>query len=237
MVVFPAIDIMGGTPVRLYKGEFQSAKKVANNVLETAKSFEAAGASWVHMVDLDGSRERQRVNSAYILSVVNETNLSVEVGGGIRTMADIEYYIKNGVKRVILGSVAVKDPALVKEAALEYGEKIAVGIDAKNGFVAAEGWCETTEINFIDLAKKMEAAGVKNIIYTDISRDGTLTSPNFAELKQINSAVGCAVTASGGVKCLDDIKRLKELGLYGVICGKSIYEGTLSLKEAIEECL
>ena len=233
MIIFPAIDIIDGKPVRLFKGDFSTSEQVAENALETAKSFEEAGAQWVHMVDLDGSLQKKRVNFATFIEVASKTNLKVELGGGIRTLEDIEFYAENGISRIILGSVALKNQKLVEEAVSKWGDLIAVGIDAKDGFAAAEGWTEKSEIHFIDLAKKMEQIGVKTIIYTDISKDGTLAGPNIAQLKELNEAVSCNITASGGVATIDDIKVLKENNLYGAICGKSIYKGTLDLKEAL----
>lgn len=236
MVILPAVDIMDGKPVRLYKGDFSTAHQVAEGALKTALDFEKAGAEWIHMVDLDGSLMKKRVNEKIFLSVAENTALKVEVGGGIRTMQDIDFYISSGISRVILGSVALKDPELVKKAVNAYGDKIAVGIDAKNGYAAAEGWTQTSDIYFTDLAKKMEQCGVKTIIYTDISKDGTLSGPNLEQLDEINSAVSCNIIASGGVTDIDDIKALKSLGLYGAICGKSIYSGSLDLKQALEAC-
>ncbi len=236
MVILPAVDIMDGKPVRLYKGDFSTAHQVAEGALKTALDFEKAGAEWIHMVDLDGSLMKKRVNEKIFLSVAENTALKVEVGGGIRTMQDIDFYISSGISRVILGSVALKDPELVKKAVNAYGDKIAVGIDAKNGYAAAEGWTQTSDIYFTDLAKKMEQCGVKTIIYTDISKDGTLSGPNLEQLDEINSAVSCDIIASGGVTDIDDIKALKSLGLYGAICGKSIYSGSLDLKQALEVC-
>ncbi len=236
MVILPAVDIMDGKPVRLYKGDFSTAHQVAEGALKTALDFEKAGAEWIHMVDLDGSLMKKRVNEKIFLSVAENTALKVEVGGGIRTMQDIDFYISSGISRVILGSVALKDPKLVKKAVNAYGDKIAVGIDAKNGYAAAEGWTQTSDIYFTDLAKKMEQCGVKTIIYTDISKDGTLSGPNLEQLDEINSAVSCDIIASGGVTDIDDIKALKSLGLYGAICGKSIYSGSLDLKQALEVC-
>ena len=236
MVILPAVDIMDGKPVRLYKGDFSTAHQVAEGALKTALDFEKAGAEWIHMVDLDGSLMKKRVNEKIFLSVAENTALKVEVGGGIRTMQDIDFYISSGISRVILGSVALKDPELVKKAVNAYGDKIAVGIDAKNGYAAAEGWTQTSDIYFTDLAKKMEQCGVKTIIYTDISKDGTLSGPNLEQLDEINCAVSCDIIASGGVTDIDDIKALKSLGLYGAICGKSIYSGSLDLKQALEVC-
>jgi len=234
MIIFPAIDIIDGKPVRLYKGDFSTASRVAEDVLETAEEFVSAGARWIHMVDLDGSLKKERVNHASVLKVANETSLKVEIGGGIRTLADIDFYIGNGVERVILGSVALKNPALAAEAVKEFGSRIAIGIDAKNGYAAAEGWTEASDVHYIELAKKMEAIGVQTIIYTDISKDGTLSGPNLEQLNEINNAVSCNITASGGVTNLDDIIALKNAGLYGAICGKSLYNKTLSLAEAIK---
>jgi len=236
MIILPAVDIMGGKPVRLYKGDFSTAGQVAENALDTAKEFENAGAEWIHMVDLDGSLQKKRVNTDIFLSVAENTSLKVELGGGIRTMQDIEFYLSGGISRVILGSVALKDPQLVKEAAGEFGNKIAVGIDAKNGYAAAEGWTQTSDIYFTELAKKMEQFGVETIIFTDISKDGTLSGPNLAQLEEIDHAVSCNIIASGGITNIEDIKVLKSLSLYGAICGKSIYSGTLDLKEALEVC-
>lgn len=236
MVILPAVDIMDGKPVRLYKGDFSTAHQVAEAALKTALDFEKAGAEWIHMVDLDGSLMKKRVNEKIFLSVAENTALKVEVGGGIRTMQDIDFYMSSGISRVILGSVALKDPELVKKAVNAYGDKIAVGIDAKNGYAAAEGWTQTSDIYFTDLAKKMEQCGVKTIIYTDISKDGTLSGPNLEQLDEINNAVSCDIIASGGVTDIDDIKALKSLGLYGAICGKSIYSGSLDLKQALEVC-
>lgn len=236
MVILPAVDIMDGKPVRLYKGDFSTAHQVAEGALKTALNFEKAGAEWIHMVDLDGSLMKKRVNEKIFLSVAENTALKVEVGGGIRTMQDIDFYMSSGISRVILGSVALKDPELVKKAVNAYGDKIAVGIDAKNGYAAAEGWTQTSDIYFTGLAKKMEQCGVKTIIYTDISKDGTLSGPNLEQLDEINNAVSCNIIASGGVTDIDDIKALKSLGLYGAICGKSIYSGSLDLKQALEVC-
>lgn len=236
MIIFPAIDIIDGKPVRLYKGDFSTAKQVAGDAVETAFDFVKAGCEWVHMVDLDGSLKKEPVNAETFIIVAKETKLKVELGGGIRTMKDIDFYINNGISRIILGSVALKNPGLVKEAVAEFGSRIAVGIDAKGGYVATEGWVEKSDVYFTDLAKKMEDIGVKNIIFTDISKDGTLSGPNIEQLVEINNAVSCDITASGGVTKIEDILSLRDKKLYGAICGKSIYEGTLDLREAVEVC-
>lgn len=236
MLIFPAIDIIDGKPVRLFKGDFSTAEQVADDALATADSFVKAGASWIHMVDLDGSLKKERVNHQTVIDVATQTPLKVEIGGGIRKMEDIEFYANNGISRVILGSVALKNPQLVEQAVKEFGSLVAVGIDAKNGFVATEGWTEGSNTHFIELAKQMEAMGVDTIIYTDISKDGTLAGPNVEHLVQLNNAVSCNITASGGVTDINDIITLRDKGLYGAICGKSIYKGTLDLKEAVEVC-
>lgn len=235
MIIFPAIDIKDGNCVRLYKGEFSTVHKVAENPLETARKFQADGAKWLHMVDLDGAKDAKPQNTEIFCEIARETSLKVEVGGGIRTLETVETYLSRGISRVILGSVAVRNPELVKTAVKEYGDKIAVGIDAKNGMAAVEGWLDTSEAYYLDLAKAMEQAGVSTIIYTDISKDGTLSGPNLQELEAINQAVSCNIVASGGISNLDDIIALRKLGLYGAICGKSLYQGTLDLKEAIRE--
>lgn len=236
MIIFPAIDIMDGKPVRLLRGDFDTAEQVAEDVLTTAKQFARVGCTWVHMVDLDASLQKKPVNTDPILQVVEHTPLKVEVGGGIRTMEDIAFYLDRGVDRVILGSVALKNPELVQQAVDAYGDKIAVGIDAKQGMVATEGWTEDSQMDFIDLAKAMEKMGVATIIYTDIGRDGTLSGPDVQGLDRLNKAVGCNVIASGGVTTITDILVMKDKKMYGTICGKCIYKKTLDLREAVGIC-
>lgn len=236
MIIFPAIDIMDGKPVRLLRGDFDTAEQVAEDVLTTAKQFARVGCTWVHMVDLDGSLQKKPVNTDPILQVVEHTPLKVEVGGGIRTMEDIAFYLDRGVDRVILGSVALKNPELVQQAVDAYGDKIAVGIDAKQGMVATEGWTEDSQMDFIDLAKAMEKMGVATIIYTDIGRDGTLSGPDVQGLDRLNKAVSFNVIASGGVTTITDILVMKDKKMYGTICGKCIYKKTLDLREAVGIC-
>ncbi len=234
MIILPAIDIKDRTPVRLYQGEFDTAHKVAENALQTAKQFEQAGAEWIHMVDLDGACEGHPVNDDIFIEVAEQTNLKVELGGGIRTLEDIARYIEGGISRVILGSVALHNPALVREAVARYGDAIAVGIDAKDGMVRGSGWLEASDVHFVDLAKAMGEAGVRTIIYTDISKDGTLSGPSVAHYEQLIAACPeVNIIASGGIRDIDNIKELKVAGLYGAICGKSLYEGTLSLEAAL----
>ena len=229
MIVLPAIDIKDKTCVRLFKGDYGTAQKVAEDPFETARKFALEGAKWVHMVDLNGAKDAYPVNRDIFLRIARE------LGGGIRDMKTIEDYLKEGISRIILGSAAVKNPALVAEAVKEFGDRIAVGIDARDGMVATEGWMETSAVCYLELAMAMEQMGVKTLIYTDISRDGTLTGVNLEHLEQLNDAVSCRVIASGGVRSIDDIENCAKLGLYGCICGKSIYSGAINLKEAIEK--
>ncbi len=235
MIILPAIDIKDGNCVRLFKGDYSTVQKVAENYMDTARSFEEAGAKWIHMVDLDGAKDASQQNKEIFINVAKDTGLKVEVGGGIRSLDTVEMYLKNGISRVIIGSAAVKNPALVKDAVKEYGDRIAVGIDARGGYVATEGWLESSDVYFTDLAKAMSDVGVKYIIFTDISKDGTLSGVNSVQLDEINRACSANIIASGGVHTIDDIIACRRLGLYGTICGKSIYSGTLDLKYAIAE--
>lgn len=237
MIILPAIDIKDGNCVRLFKGDFSTVEKVAESYLDTARGFEAAGAEWIHMVDLDGAKEGRPVNTKIYTDVAEKTNLKVELGGGIRSLETIDEYLKMGISRVILGSVALKDPKLVRDAVEKFGsEKIVVGIDAMNGMVATEGWLEASDVYYIDLANEMISVGVKYFIFTDISKDGTLSGVNRDQLKALKDGTRgkCNIIASGGVHTMDDIIACKDMGLYGTICGKSIYKGTLDLREAIE---
>lgn len=236
MVILPAIDIKDGKCVRLVQGKYDSAYTVAESAADTAKAFEAMGATWLHMVDLDGAKEAVPVNTDMIFDVLKQCNLKVELGGGIRNMETIDYYMDHGISRIILGSAALNNPALVKEAVAKYGDKIAVGIDAIDGNVAAEGWTQTSTVNYIDLAKHMEDAGVKYIVFTDISRDGMMDGPNFTMLDKLNRSVSCKVIASGGVSSLTDIVVLTALKLHGAICGRALYTRDLSLHQAVDLC-
>lgn len=234
MIILPAIDIKDGNCVRLFKGDYGTVQKVADSYMDTARSFEKAGAEWIHMVDLDGAKDATQQNREIFLDVAKNTGLKVEVGGGIRSLDTVEMYLSSGISRVIIGSAAVKNPQLVKDAVREYGERIAVGIDAKSGYVATEGWLETSDVYFTVLAKAMSDIGVKYIIFTDISKDGTLSGVNAEQLKEINEACSANIIASGGVHTIEDIRICKQLGLYGTICGKSIYSGSLDLAEAVK---
>jgi len=238
MTIFPAIDIKGGQCVRLYRGDFATAERVAADYMQTALSFKAAGCEWIHMVDLDGSLAGRRVNQAIYLDVAQNSGLQVELGGGIRTMEDVAFYLEHDIARVILGSVVLENPGLVLQAIELYGsEKIAVGIDAKEGKVATRGWLDVNDIDYIDLARRMEALDVEYIIFTDIGRDGMLAGPNLERLCALQATVNCNITASGGVTDINDIIALRDKGFYGAICGRSIYKGTLDLEEAVRACV
>ena len=227
MIILPAIDIYQGKAVRLVKGDYATAGQVADSPYEAAQSFVAAGASWMHMVDLDGAKDAKLVNAELIADVAKSSGLSVEVGGGIRDMKAVEYYLSHGVNRVILGSAAVKNPQLVRDAVKAYNDRIVVGIDARDGMVRAEGWLDNSEIDYIELAKRMEDVG-------DQLGVDELAGPNLKQLEALAKSVSCNIIASGGVAVLQDIVNLTALDLYGAICGKAIYSGSLDLKEAIE---
>ena len=235
MIILPAIDILGGKCVRLVRGEYGTASKVAEDPVETAKYFEDCGAEYIHMVDLDGAKAGVPKNAEIFIKVAGSVNIPIELGGGIRTMETIEYYLENGISRVILGSVILHNKELAREAAEKYGEKIAAGIDADDRKVKTSGWLVESEADFTELASEMAETGVKNIIYTDISKDGTLSGVNSEHYKELKRILppGIKITASGGVKDIEDIKNLAGLDIYGVIVGKAIYSGTLDLKRAL----
>lgn len=231
MFILPAIDLKDGKVVRLYKGDFDTVHQVADDPVTTARAFYDAGARWIHMVDLDGAKDGHRKNSA-IVQAVAEVGLKIELGGGIRTMADLEAVFALGVTRAVIGSAAVSHPQFVAEAVKTYGERIAVGIDTKDGRVKTAGWVEDSGLDYLDFAKPMEAIGVKTIIFTDIETDGTLSGPSFGRLEQLQKAVSCRIVASGGVSNNQDIRDLAAMGLYGAIIGKAYYAGTIDLKQA-----
>lgn len=236
MILLPAIDLHEGQCVRLLRGDYDTAQVVAADPVETARAFEEQGAGWLHVVDLDGAKEGAPKNAELIARVVERTGLQVEVGGGIRNMATVDRYLELGAARVILGSAALRDPQFVAEAVKRYGKRVAVGIDALGGKVAAEGWLEQSQVDYLELARRMEDLGVQYLICTDISQDGTLAGPNLTMLDQLNQAVSCHVVASGGVSSLLDIVNLYDLGLYGAIAGKALYTGALDLRAAIAAC-
>ena len=236
MKLFPAIDIRGGKCVRLLKGGFDQETVFSDSPADMAAQWESQGAEFLHLVDLDGARAGKPQNLDTVRAILAKVKIPVELGGGIRTLEHIEEVLSLGVRRVILGSVAVHDPALVKAACEQYGDQVVVGIDAKEGMVAVEGWGKTSNLEAPVLGKMMAEAGVKTIIYTDISRDGTLGGVNVAATVEMAEKSGLEVVASGGIKDLEDIKALKEhekSGVAGAILGKSLYMHTLDLKEAL----
>ena len=232
MIILPAIDIIDRKPVRLYQGDYAQKEIVGSSVMELAKNFEQSGAEYIHLVDLDGAKEGKRVNHEIILETAHALDVSVEVGGGIRTMAQIESYLENGIDRVILGTSAMEDPQLLQDALRRYGERIAVGIDCRDGLVYGRGWLEASELHYITFAKQLEEMGVQTVI----SKDGTLSGPNTDMLAALKEQSGMRIIASGGIRSIEDIAALKQLGLYGAITGKAMYHGTLDLKAAISLC-
>ncbi len=233
MNILPAIDIRDGQAVRLFKGDFNQQTVVNPDVLGQARIFADAGIAFIHVVDLDGALDGKATNRDLIAALKVATGLGVEVGGGIRTLEQIQDYLNVGIDRVIIGSMAVKNPSFVQEAINRFGaEKIVVGIDAKDGYVATEGWLETSNVDFISLAKEMEKMGVQLFVYTDVDRDGTLTGPNFDHYEQLVAELTTAkVIASGGIAQLSDLTRLAEIGVAGTIVGKAYYNGNISLEE------
>ena len=237
MIVFPAIDIRGGKCVRLLKGDFAKETVFSDNPADMAKKWEAQGGQFLHLVDLDGARAGHSENLETVKAIIDAVHIPVELGGGIRTMENIDEVLCLGVRRVILGSVAVRDPELVAKACGKYGDRIVVGIDAKDGIVAVDGWGVSGDVEVVTLAKRMKEVGVRTIIYTDISRDGTLEGVNVEATAALARESGVHVVASGGVKSVEDIRALKARekdGIECVIVGKSIYMGTLDLPQAIE---
>ena len=235
MILLPAIDMKDGRCVRLKKGEFSTVSQVADSALETARAFASAGARWVHMVDLDGARGGVRTNFPYISEVIRRSGLSVELGGGIKTVEDVDTVAGTGVSRLVIGSAAVTHPGVVDYALEHYGDRVAVGIDCLDGRVRTAGWERDSGLSGLELARQMEEKRVKTIIFTDIATDGMLSGPSFDQLAALQKAVRCDIVASGGVTTLDDVKRLRDMGLYGAIIGKAYYAGTLDLAEAVRE--
>ena len=236
MRIYPAIDIRGGKCVRLLKGDFEKETTFSDAPEEMAKKWEAMGAEYLHLVDLDGALAGMSKNLDTVKKILTAVDIPCELGGGIRSMENIKEVLDTGVERVILGSVAVKNPALMKEACAKYGERIVVGIDAKDGMVAVDGWGVSSDVKVTELAKKMKAVGVKTIIYTDISRDGTLEGVNVEATARLAKESGVKIVASGGVRSEADIRALlphEREGIEGVIVGKSIYMGTLDLAAAL----
>lgn len=234
MNIFPAIDLYEGAAVRLFKGDYNQMTVYDKNPLNIAKKFEEYGAEFLHMVDLEGAKTGLTPNLETIENIVKNTSLFVELGGGIRSMETVEKYLSIGVSRVILGTAAITDEAFLNEAIAKYGEKIAVGVDIKDGFVAIKGWTEKSQYTFEDFCKKMQDKGVKTLICTDISKDGAMKGTNRELYKTLSEKLSLDIIASGGVSTIDDIKALREMNLYGAIIGKAYYTNAIDLKEAIE---
>lgn len=236
MILFPAIDIKDGQCVRLYQGDYSQMTVYASDPVEVAQRWQAAGASWLHVVDLDGAKEGHPVNTNLIARICRETTLHVEVGGGLRSLEHVERALAAGVERVILGTAVLTDRVLLDQALQRWGERIVVGLDAREGLVAISGWRETSNVKATELARELSAAGVRRFIYTDIARDAAMQGPNLAALRSMLAALqGSATTliASGGVSSLEDLQRLAELEVEGAIIGKALYVGAIDLAEAV----
>ncbi len=231
MIIFPAIDIRGGKCVRLYQGKFNRETIYDNNPIEIAKKWEKAGAQYLHVVDLDGALTGELVNKSLIDGMLNTVNIPIQVGGGIRTLERAEEILNLGVERIIVGTSAIREEGFVKKLIDKFQEKVVVSIDAKEGYVCVDGWTNSSEIKAVDFARKLEETGVKNIVYTDIAKDGTMIGPNLYELGKLSESVGINIIASGGIGKKEDVKALEKMNLYGAIIGKALYEGKINLEE------
>jgi phosphoribosylformimino-5-aminoimidazole carboxamide ribotide isomerase len=237
MIFFPAIDLKDGQCVRLLRGEMDQATVFNDDPGAQARAFVKQGCQWIHVVDLNGAFEGRPVNADAVDAILDDVSVPIELGGGIRDMETIRFWLDKGVRRVILGTVALRDPDLVIEACKRYPGRIAVGVDAKDGMVAVEGWAEVSDISAIDLAKKFEDAGVAAIIFTDIARDGLMQGPNTESTLELARAISTPVIASGGVSSMEDLKDLKARGgdiLEGVISGRAVYDGQIDVREAVD---
>ena len=234
MQIFPATDILGGKVVRLTKGDYNQVKIYADSPAEMALEFMKDGATNLHMVDLDGAKDGAPVNFEAIREAAKIKDLFIEVGGGIRDMKRVEDYLSLGVKRVILGTAAIRNYPFVEEAVKEFGNAIAVGVDAKDGFVAVSGWQETTSVKSVEFCKKLRDTGVATVIYTDISKDGMLSGTNLEVYAELSEIKGLDIVASGGITYVNEIEKLRDMNIYGAIVGKAVYEGKLSLKDALK---
>ena len=233
MLIFPAIDLYGGKAVRLFKGDYQQMTIYNDNPLSVARDFEEKGAKWVHLVDLEGAKEGTTPNIGVVESIAKNTSLKCEIGGGIRNIETAQKYFAAGVERVILGTAAVTDEAFLREAVEKYDEKIAVGVDIKDGMVAIKGWVEKSEYDAFDFCEKMQRIGVKTIICTDISKDGAMKGANHALYKELSEKFDMQIVASGGVSSMEDVSKLAALDIYGAIIGKAYYTGAIDLEDAI----
>lgn len=234
MIIFPAIDILKGKCVRLIQGDYNQEKVYGDSPVAMAKKWEEKGAEYIHIVDLDGAKSGDSINKSVIKEIAENVNIPIQVGGGIRSLDIISFYLNSGVSRVIIGTAAIQDPEFLKEAVHQYSDKIAVSLDARNGFVATDGWTDTSEVKAIDLVKQLEQIGVKTIVYTDIAKDGMLQGPNLEEQRAINDATSMNVIASGGVTTKEDVNNLQTLDLYGTIIGKALYDGKLDFETVVE---
>ena len=234
MNIIPAIDLIGGKAVRLQKGNYNKVTVYSERPVEVAKSFEADGAKFLHLVDLDGAKSGRADNYDTIKAIVDATGLSVEVGGGIRNMETVRLYAEAGVDRIILGTAALTDPKFLEEAVREYGEKITVGVDIKDGMVAIKGWTEISEVSCDGFCRKLEAMGVRTVICTDISKDGMMSGTNLELYRGLVRDYSIRIIASGGVSTLDDVRALKEMKVFGAILGKALYTGAIALSEAVK---
>lgn len=234
MNIFPAIDLYDKKAVRLYKGDYNQMTVYSEKPWEIAIDFEKKGAKFIHVVDLEGAKTGETPNLDVVKKIASEANLFLEIGGGIRDMKTVEAYLNNGASRVILGTSAVNDEAFLRQAVEKYGEKIAVGADVKDGYIAIKGWIEKSEYSLEDFLNKMQEIGVKAVICTDISKDGAMNGTNLDMYKALSEKYSLEIVASGGVSSIDDVKALKEIGVWGAIIGKAYYTGAIDLKEAIE---
>ncbi len=234
MIILPAIDLKDGRVVRLLRGDFATVHQVAQDPVGVADDFRRAGARWVHMVDLDGAREGTRKNGEMVRAL-SRCGLQIELGGGIRTLEDLEAVFAMGVTRAVIGSAAVSHPELVRRAVDIWGERIAVGVDTRDGRVRTAGWVEDSGLDYLTFSRSMEDLGVRTLIFTDIDTDGALTGPSFERLARLQETVSCRIVASGGVSCNEDIRRLAACGLYGAIIGKAYYAGTVDLPQAVAD--
>lgn len=234
MLIFPAIDLFDGKAVRLFKGDYNQMTVYNNDPLAVARDFEAAGATCIHVVDLEGAKDGTTPNLETVRAIANETSLFCEIGGGIRSMETVETYLAAGVDRVILGTAAVTDEDFLRKAVERFGEKIAVGVDIRDGKVAIRGWTETSALDALDFCRKLQNMGVSTVICTDISRDGAMQGTNHELYRTMSEMFDLKIVASGGVSSVEDVRKLAEKDLYGAIIGKAYYTGAIDLAEAIE---
>lgn len=236
MNIFPAIDLLGGCAVRLQKGDYEKVTVYSKDPLEVAKYFESVGARYLHIVDLDGAKDGTTANFETVKRIVDNTSLSVEIGGGVRDMERVDKYLELGVDRVIIGTAAVTDPVFLTEAVKKHGNKIAVGVDIKDGMVAIKGWVEVSGVSTDEMFAKLQNIGVHSVICTDISKDGMMSGTNIDLYRELSEKYSLKLIASGGVSTMDDIKTLKSMNVFGAIVGKAIYTGAIELSEALSEC-